>query len=470
MLIPNFKFKMPPVKATISSKAYLYQREFPAEFKVSPSGDLFCKLCINNVNCDKRFRVEKHRATSKHQKNLPTTPTVQLQQQFIPTSKNNFKRNLVESFMAADIPLFKLRHPQIVSLFGNLGQAVPSESACREHVMLLADAEPSRIKQILKDKKVFMVVDESEVNKMKFLNVLVGDTEFPEKTYLVDCSIIENVNQTTVSSKIDDCLRILEIPRENFVLLISDAASYMVACSAVLKVLYPNMFHLTCLAHLLHNCAEKVRSYFTDVDNLIARVKAVTVKNKTRQALFNEIGSPPQPVVTRWGTWLNAAMYYAEHFHEVKTIVNSFTGEGILVRNAKAAVSSDTVLASLVAIKRDYSVLPKTITKIESSKCSIREAHKFLTELDFKEDSAGIMAYLRKRMVKNADLGAIMQLSRPDVNPATYALLQQCQPTSASVERSFSMLNKLLVKDRNFLPNNIGKYLILHYNLCKSNN
>ena len=40
-----------------------------------------------------------------------------------------------------------------------------------------------------------------------------------------------------------------------------------------------------------------------------------------------------------------------------------------------------------------------------------------------------------------------------------------CQPTTASVERSFSMLNKLLAKDRNFLPQNVKHYMCVHYNL-----
>ena len=60
---------------------------------------------------------------------------------------------------------------------------------------------------------------------------------------------------------------------------------------------------LTCLAYLLHNCAEEVRSKFEDVDDLIAKVKAATVKNPNRLHKFNEIGSPPQPVLTCWGTW-----------------------------------------------------------------------------------------------------------------------------------------------------------------------
>ena len=101
---------------------------------------------------------------------------------------------------------------------------------------------------------------------------------------------------------------------------------------------------------------------------------------------------------------------------------------------------------------------------MESSKYSIREAHSDINKLDFKEDSVSVMSYIAKRMNKNSDVSAIMELSRPAVSLAVYAALQQCQPTGTSVERSFSMLNKLLVKDRNVLQNNIGKYLVLHYN------
>ena len=47
---------------------------------------------------------------------------------------------------------------------------------------------------------------------------------------------------------------------------------------------------------------------------------------------------------------------------------------------------------------------------------------------------------------------AIMEMSRSEISPSNYVALQSCQSTSASVERSFSMLKKLLSKDRNFLP------------------
>ena len=88
----------------------------------------------------------------------------------------------------------------------------------------------------------------------------------------------------------------------------------MIAAGITPKSLYPKLFHVTCIAHLLRNCAMKIKSHFEDVDQLIAKVKAVTIKNKTRQANLSAIGCPPQPVPTRWGSWLNAALYYAKKF------------------------------------------------------------------------------------------------------------------------------------------------------------
>ena len=81
----------------------------------------------------------------------------------------------------------------------------------------------------------------------------------------------------------------------------------------------------------------KLKSHFEDVDQLIAKIKAVTIKNKTRQAKFSAIGNgyPPQPLPTRWGSWLNAALYYAKHLPEVKAIVESFAGSGILITHAR---------------------------------------------------------------------------------------------------------------------------------------
>ena len=96
--------------------------------------------------------------------------------------------------------MFKLQHPQIRQLFTHLGQPVPSESSCREHVDKLAVDVIQRLKEHLHNKNTFLVVDKSEtllIDSSKYLNILIGDTAVPETTYVLDCNvdcIVETVN------------------------------------------------------------------------------------------------------------------------------------------------------------------------------------------------------------------------------------------------------------------------------------
>ncbi|KAF9761548.1 hypothetical protein NGRA_2567 [Nosema granulosis] len=65
-----------------------------------------------------------------------------------------------------------------------------------------------------------------------------------------------------VCSYIDVCAERFEIKKENILLVNSDAASYMIKASSLMKKTYTNMFHVTCLTHLIHNCVLKVKESF----------------------------------------------------------------------------------------------------------------------------------------------------------------------------------------------------------------
>ena len=65
------------------------------------------------------------------------------------------------------------------------------------------------------------------------------------------------------------------------------------------------------------------------------------------------------------------------------------------------------------------------------------------------------------------DISEIINMERQDISPTVYHMLENSQPTSASVERSFSMLKTLLAKDRNFKifeVENVRHYMNLHVN------
>ena len=130
---------MPPIRVKYSSKAKLYEREFNCEFWVTPKDELFCILCMSNVTCEKRQQVERHRATVKHvsargaieDQNKKAT----LMQQLLPVMSKDFMAELVKTFLAADIPLHKLRNPHVIHLFENVGQKMSSETVCRDYCM-----------------------------------------------------------------------------------------------------------------------------------------------------------------------------------------------------------------------------------------------------------------------------------------------------------------------------------------------
>ena len=100
---------------------------------------------------------------------------------------------------------------------------------------------------------------------------------------------------------------------------------------------------------------------------------------------------------------------------------------------------------------------------MESAKYTIKEAVQAIQELDFGEDTCNINQYITKKM-QNNDTSEIINMERHDISPALYHMLQNSQPTSASVERSFSMWKKLSAKDRNFKVENVRHYMTSHYN------
>ena len=61
---------MQNVKTTYAYKFQSTVKEFPNEFMESMNNQLYCNLCNCAVSYNKRFLVDSHRNTSKHQKAL----------------------------------------------------------------------------------------------------------------------------------------------------------------------------------------------------------------------------------------------------------------------------------------------------------------------------------------------------------------------------------------------------------------
>ena len=372
------------------------------------------------VKCDKTFFVESHQKSKQHQGKWETKSKSQSKQTFLHFDQVNFNEQVVSSFLAAHIPLHKLNHLSLKSLFARIGKVLPSETAARACVAKLASQKEEQIQELLRD-KYFLTVDEAEVAKQKYISVLVGSLDAPNQTFLVNCHPLDsgrNVNSSIILHTVDDILRQLEIKRENFSLFLTDAARYMSSAGKTLKELYRSLMHITCVAHLLHNFFE--------------------------------------------ATCLGAALYYSENLTAVRTIINNWTSAGLLVSRAKDATNVEGLVSDLVKIYQ-YRTLAANVEFLEGSACTITKAYGLLKNMQFDDDPCEIKDCINKRL-SNSDLEKLINCTNLTIDPTSYALLLKAQPTSAAVERSFSMLNKLLRKDRNFNVKNVKKYMMLYYN------
>ena len=107
------------------------------------------------VKCDKKFFVESHRKSKQHQRKLETKNKSQSKQTFLQLHQVNFKEQVVSLFLAADIPLHKLNHPSLKSLFATMGKVLPSENAARACVAKSASQKEEQIQELLRDKNFF---------------------------------------------------------------------------------------------------------------------------------------------------------------------------------------------------------------------------------------------------------------------------------------------------------------------------
>ena len=281
---------MPKQAKSSTAKVRHICHEYPDEFSATPARDLPCNLCDELVKCDKKFLVESHRKSKQHQRKLEAKSKSQSKQIFLQLDQVNFKEQVVSSFLAADIPLHKLNYPSLKSLFATMGKVLPSETAARACVAKLA-SQKKQIQELLRGKKFFLIVDEAEIAKQNYISVLVGSLDATNQTFLVDCHPLDsgsNVNSSIILHTVDDILRQLEIKRENFSLLLTDATRNMSLTGKTLKELYPSLMHVTCVAHLLHNCAMRVRAHFKNIDEIIATIKAAELGTAN-------LNSIPQP-------------------------------------------------------------------------------------------------------------------------------------------------------------------------------
>lgn len=390
--------------------------EFGAEVFSSDQNVLFCNFCECKVSTDKRFIVIQHLRTEKHKraveraKNRSNSNKNFTQQFMIDTTKKSvFNRDLCKALLSANIPLNKLSNPKFrafLSYYTN--KDIPFESTLRKgYVNEIYEDTVNKIREHVKDKYIWVSIDETTDITGRFVaNVVIGTLNENDagKNFLLHSEELEKCNHSSICQLFDKSMHILwpnGIQHNKVLLLLSDAAPYMVKAGEGIKLFYSKIIHVTCLAHGFHRIAETIRLEFSKVDKLILNIKKVFSKAPYRIQYFKTIAPflplPPEPVLTRWGTWIKAANYYCEHFETIKSIINNFDDDdAVSIKKAKQYLADKSIETQLIFIKSNFGFLPDLITKLEKQGVSLADAISTVEEA--KEKLINIRGEMGKKI------------------------------------------------------------------------
>ncbi|XP_022180013.1 uncharacterized protein LOC111040403 [Myzus persicae] len=493
---------MPKVKVSLSSQLNNYVSEFGPEVFSTDGKILYCKICDIKCGSAKRFNVTQHLTTGKHlklvaqrEKNINIKKA---QQHFLTdTKKSCFNKYLCSAMLSANIPLNKLNNESFKSfLVKYTGKIIPAVTTLRKgYVDEIYDETLIKIRNAVIDKKIWVSIDETTDSLGRFVaNVIIFtlETDTPGQTFLLNSEVLPKVNNSTIAKLFDDSMHILwpeGVLHNDVLLYLSDAAPYMVKSGNAIKIFYPKVIHVTCIVHGLHRIVEKIRGHYSKVDKIISNVKNFFLKAPSRVIIFKstapDLSLPPEPIITRWGTWVKAACYYCDHHETLKSIVYSLDKEeAISIKNAQKYFFDPSLAANLVFIKSNFGFIPDVMTSLEAKNIPLSDAIKLIEDVFFKLNlvpgTVGKMIQEKMNDVleKNKGYQTLVQISKilsgeetsmvripENLSLGDLAYFKYAPINSVDVERSFSIFKVLLADNRkSFQFENLKKHLIVQCN------
>lgn len=310
-------------------------------------------------------------------------------------------------------------------------------------------------------------------------------SEKPATPYLLNVEHLQKTNSQTIAKTLNDSLCILwtdGIKHDRVLLLITDAAPYMTKAARDLTILYTKMVHVTCIAHGLHRLADNIRERFPEADTLVNNVNKNFLKAPYRvqllKEMYPELPLPPEPIITRWATWLRAVKYYAENWTKIKQVIENIKDDSIAISKVKKLFKDEKVVKEIKIINENYIFLADAITKLETRGLPLNEAFTILDNVSTKIKSApnkSVVEKLNAVMQKNtgleimkclvsSNIEALKKFSQfKDPDPGVLSKYRFAPVVSVDVERSFSVYKNILAPNRrSFTFEHLKQYMLIN--------
>uniref|UniRef100_H3A950 DUF659 domain-containing protein n=1 Tax=Latimeria chalumnae TaxID=7897 RepID=H3A950_LATCH len=288
--------------------------------------------------------TDKHVKSTKHEKSIEVRESSEAKRKKQKTLESSFQSKSIASVereeiceewikvcTAINLPLAAVDNPVLRSFLKERvcnGGAIPgSHQLSERYLPVVYASEKENLKKLLA-----VIFDEMpDAEEHCVLNILaaplVPDTEGKVKSYMLNSVFLDKCNKSTVSIAVTNTLQEFNIQNENTVVFNTDNAAYMVAAyNTALKVSFPNVLHITCMAHIMNLVGESFWKPVKQLNDLMLHFSHMFYMAGSRKRRYlhfmhsklqgtgKQATMAPKPVSTRWNSWYRAVQYHQQHF------------------------------------------------------------------------------------------------------------------------------------------------------------
>lgn len=232
-----------------------------------------------------------------------------------------------------------------------------------------------------------------------------------------------------------------------FKVLITDQAPNMIKTGQILKNIYANLKHVSCLVHLLHNICEKICDKAVIVDKYIALLKKILNKNPTKSELFYSYVNetlPKFPILIRFCTWLNFTTFIFDNYNELSTFFQRFDEKN---EKNHFEVFNSEIFEEELRFCYDHVWITKNITRLSKNNLSVEQQIKILKESMNGLNDDFLKNYVSNSSAKNPDIMYFMEFNVLRIT-SEEGIYNSVPLSSIEVERIFSCYNRILDDSR----------------------
>ena len=304
------------------------------------------------------------------------------------------------------------------------------------------------------------------MNSRSILHIMVGMLDGkPSKSHLFYCSDLEeSACSKNVLAHFEKSLNIIfknNINYDNIKAIITDSAKYCQKFFNDFKSKYSltNIFHIKCLAHIIHIICNNIRLKYKIIDKFFTILNKFFISNiiKNKFKIFSKLSIPPKIIRTRWCSFLDLATYIFNNFNKIKRFlysklnINSYL---LFLRNCLAQKRFKKDLS----IINNYSFLSIYLKQLQDPNLCISKSFDIIEDIKNRLNNQDLLNKFDELITSNSGLTSIFNLSKNDKD------LSYCLSNSIDVEKSFSHLQKIVKNRPRLSIENIRKHLIIQLN------